>query len=322
MKNKPIYKKVILIIMVIISTIYFAGCENVDKVVNDRDGNTQLMESITKSNKDHAKYYDYEKENQLVFELIGKGANINYRNNWGETPLILAVEAGDIDIIKALIDKGADIDAQRDTKLTLSKKPNDAYSGNTALFSAVVLAKKDKGIDILKVLLENGANTNIKNGNEETVLHWASTFEQLESVKLLIDYGADIDIVDNEGNTPLLLASLSSFLHNNMQIIDYLISEGADIKKTNNEGRNYDYYKKENEEYLKRKRESNTTTFQVKTKEEPRIGMTAKEVEKSLWGSPKKVNKTTTIYGVSEQWVYSIDRYVYLENGIVTAIQE
>jgi len=55
---------------------------------------------------------------------------------------------------------------------------------------------------------------------------------------------------------------------------------------------------------------------------QPRIGMTANEVSNSQWGKPTKVNKTTTAYGVTEQWVYSSGKYVYLDNGIVTAIQE
>lgn len=55
---------------------------------------------------------------------------------------------------------------------------------------------------------------------------------------------------------------------------------------------------------------------------EPAIGMTAEQVEASTWGKPKDINKTTTKYGVSEQWVYSDYRYIYLEDGIVTAITE
>jgi hypothetical protein len=54
----------------------------------------------------------------------------------------------------------------------------------------------------------------------------------------------------------------------------------------------------------------------------PYIGMTRSELENSRWGKPTDINKTTTALGTSEQWVYSDYRYVYLENGIVTAIQE
>lgn len=55
---------------------------------------------------------------------------------------------------------------------------------------------------------------------------------------------------------------------------------------------------------------------------EPKIGMTKAEAEVSTWGKPNKINKTTTAYGVSEQWVYSNNRYLYFDNGKLTSIQE
>ncbi|GIP52211.1 hypothetical protein J42TS3_12460 [Paenibacillus vini] len=58
------------------------------------------------------------------------------------------------------------------------------------------------------------------------------------------------------------------------------------------------------------------------SKRNPAIGMSADEVRKSKWGSPEDINKTTTKYGVHEQWVYSNYRYIYLEDGVVTAIQD
>ena len=54
----------------------------------------------------------------------------------------------------------------------------------------------------------------------------------------------------------------------------------------------------------------------------PRIGMTASEVRATSWGWPKDVNTTTYSGGISEQWCYSDNRYVYFDNGICTAIQE
>lgn len=59
-----------------------------------------------------------------------------------------------------------------------------------------------------------------------------------------------------------------------------------------------------------------------KVSEEPYVGMSREKLSNSTWGKPKDINKTTTKYGVSEQWVYSNYRYVYLEEGIVTEIQE
>lgn len=70
-------------------------------------------------------------------------------------------------------------------------------------------------------------------------------------------------------------------------------------------------------------KESNNTKPKDKVKIlEPSIGMTKTEVENSTWGRPNKINKTTTTYGISEQWCYSNYRYIYFKDGIVTSIQE
>ena len=62
--------------------------------------------------------------------------------------------------------------------------------------------------------------------------------------------------------------------------------------------------------------------IQKSKKEEPKIGMTKIQVLNSEWGSPKEKNITETKYGKHEQWVYSLNRYIYFENGIVTSIQK
>ncbi|MBM4345962.1 MAG: hypothetical protein FJ100_21520 [Deltaproteobacteria bacterium] len=50
------------------------------------------------------------------------------------------------------------------------------------------------------------------------------------------------------------------------------------------------------------------------------IGMAAETAE-FAWGSPKSKNTTVTNGKVSEQWVYKDGRYLYFENGKVTAVQ-
>lgn len=55
---------------------------------------------------------------------------------------------------------------------------------------------------------------------------------------------------------------------------------------------------------------------------EPSIGMTEYEVRNSAWGKPEDINTTITKYGTHEQWVYSHGRYVYLDDGVVSAVQQ
>jgi len=77
-------------------------------------------------------------------------------------------------------------------------------------------------------------------------------------------------------------------------------------------------YKKEIDEKLRIRK----MIADEEKKPNPRIGMSAEEVKKSKWGEPQRVNTTITAYGVREQWVYSGYKYIYLDNGIVTAIQQ
>jgi hypothetical protein len=53
----------------------------------------------------------------------------------------------------------------------------------------------------------------------------------------------------------------------------------------------------------------------------PEIGMTANEVIE-IWGNPIDINRTETKYGVSEQWVFIGNKYIYFEDGFVIAIQD
>jgi hypothetical protein len=53
-----------------------------------------------------------------------------------------------------------------------------------------------------------------------------------------------------------------------------------------------------------------------------RIGMTSSDVlNKSNWGRPESINRTTTSAGSREQWIYGSRNYLYFNNGILTAIQ-
>lgn len=93
----------------------------------------------------------------------------------------------------------------------------------------------------------------------------------------------------------------------------YISSEGVNAALGREQEKN-----RQHEEYIKEKtrRESEYLS------KEPRVGMTKKELSNSNWGTPNKINKTTYEWGVTEQWVYSNNRYVYLKNDIVTSISD
>jgi hypothetical protein len=54
----------------------------------------------------------------------------------------------------------------------------------------------------------------------------------------------------------------------------------------------------------------------------PQIGATTDQVMSNGWGYPDHINKTTTASGIKEQWVYGSNKYLYFQDGVLTAIQE
>ena len=131
-------------------------------------------------------YHIMEKSSpEIIFLLIEKGADINAKNNKGETALFYAQNP---EIIKTLIEKGLDINAQNN-------------EGNTPLHTVI---QKAGGLNqyVVKFLLESGANPNIQNNRGETPLHLAARdFLWIETVDLFIKKGADKSIKDNNGKT-------------------------------------------------------------------------------------------------------------------------
>jgi hypothetical protein len=80
--------------------------------------------------------------------------------------------------------------------------------------------------------------------NEHYYLIHACKYSNINTIKYLIENGADINIVDNEGNTPLINASKYS----DINIIKYLIEHGADVNITDNKNNKWYNYLFDNDE--------------------------------------------------------------------------
>ena len=63
-------------------------------------------------------------------------------------------------------------------------------------------------------------------------------------------------------------------------------------------------------------------TDENKKSNSPNIGMTEDELRLCPWGKPETVNTITTANSITKQFCYSGYKYVYLEDGVVTKIQE
>jgi ankyrin repeat protein len=102
--------------------------------------------------------------------------------------------------------------------------------GRTAIFHAILIASKDMIVQLLK----DKPNLNIKDKKGWYPLHYAAQAYLIEILNLLIDNGAEVEVKDDYGNTPLWRATFSSLGKGEM--IKLLLSKGANPENENDSG--------------------------------------------------------------------------------------
>jgi ankyrin repeat protein len=159
------------------------------------------------------------------------------------TPLISAVQSGDINGIKSLLKTGINI--------------NQYCNGLTALQYAI----KARRIKVIKLLIENGANLSIYNSINKsslehvferfkqrsalsilkimpnvhivddydkcTALHFAARYNYCECIEYLLQRGIDVNGTNSRGQTPMIFAAISG----SHESIELLASHGGDIDR-------------------------------------------------------------------------------------------
>lgn len=89
---------------------------------------------------------------------------------------------------------------------------------------------------IVRVLIKNGANVNGVDNDGNTTLHLSCRMHQDVLAEELINLGANVNIKNKRGNTPLLEVPDRYHYHSPIEIIKKLILAGADVNALNNKG--------------------------------------------------------------------------------------
>jgi ankyrin repeat protein len=186
----------------------------------------------------------FDDTNKMIKYLLKNGANVNVTNKEKETPLIKALKWGDEERVMMLVKAGAD--------LTVKDKDNDTIFHWACRGGGEPLAKK---------IIDLGVDVNVKGSSDFTPLHWACYEGHKNIVELLLAQGADINAQNDSGATALHLAAkerqatyqmLSKDADGNeellsettkveyspqLELVIYLIENGADPKIKDNEGK-------------------------------------------------------------------------------------
>ena len=159
----------------------------------------------------------------LVKRLLAKGANPNARLtgkplkrhhdagstlNFGEgtTPLIRAARTNDVDVMKALLEGGADpFITLPDRTTALMIAAGQGYGGVRGEGIRIVVPTAESAIDALTVLLDRGMDVDAFNNAGNTALH-AAVARGDAVVKFLASRGASLNLKNKAGFTPLDIA--------------------------------------------------------------------------------------------------------------------
>jgi uncharacterized protein len=165
----------------------------------------------------------------MVRRLLDAGANPNLALLAGETPLMVAARSGYPGVVEQLLNKDAKVSAR-------------GSRGQTALMWAVA----QKHPEVVKLLIEHGADVNARSEvwsemmavpphgylpynrqiphGGDTALMFAARVGDLESARLLVAAGANVNDADAWGVTATVLAAHSGFRN----LVEFLLQHGAD----------------------------------------------------------------------------------------------
>ena len=158
----------------------------------------------------------YKDDTKTVEELLAHGFDVNSINiDTKETPLMTASFLGKSNFVKILINAGGLVN-----KTVQGRKP-------------LVLACMSGDLPTIDVLLQNGANINSGTGLcSDAPLYWAVTKQNGKAVQTLIDHGALVDVNYLKGFT-ILHAAVG---HSDVDIVTLLTNAGADINVADSRG--------------------------------------------------------------------------------------
>ena len=153
----------------------------------------------------------YSDSRDTVQAFIKAGVDLNLSAENGLTALHFAVQHNNLPMVRALIKAGADID-----KTDGSEK--------TALHKAV----DSNNMEMFQLLIKAGANIHLLDSDGQTILHYAAwQWNGGDMINALVNLGARINQKDKKGQTPLHTAVES----NSLNSVKKLIELGAQIKK-------------------------------------------------------------------------------------------
>jgi ankyrin repeat protein len=193
---------------VISAIIKKISSDNLKKLINgkSKDHVTPLHKAVLRN------------DEKIVKLVIDGGADVNAKKSNDWTPLLLAAKLGNLEVVNALLGKGANVDDKTSSKYQ---------------FTPLHLAARNGHNEVIEALLDKNANINARTEFEFTPLHLAADNGHLDAVQALLkDNHIIINAETKDKSTPLHLASKKDHL----SVVEALLAKSADVNAQNKNG--------------------------------------------------------------------------------------
>ncbi|CAE7945755.1 Ankrd44, partial [Symbiodinium sp. KB8] len=165
-------------------------------------------------------------QNLLIRVLLDASANTNIANSAGDTPLMLSVNAGNLQAMQLLLDAGAKVDFEQE-------KGGDDFNSDVAPRSGSVLLRavqRQVLCELVEVIIEAKAKTDVADEDANRPLHLAIQNGDSRVTRLLLESRADPDTTNRSGRTATHIAAATGAV----RIVRILAEHRADVNIKDN----------------------------------------------------------------------------------------
>ncbi|KAJ8521330.1 hypothetical protein ON010_g17836 [Phytophthora cinnamomi] len=174
-----------------------------------------------------------------TIRYLMESGDANATDEQGKTLLMIAAQCSQMDVVRFLVDRGADLNAvdnlNNSTPLLRDELPMiwllieagaDVNAADNWGLSSLFYGAVNSNLDVIQLLVESGADINAVDSRKHPPLMIAARRCWLDGVQFLVNCGADVNAVGDDGLTPLMLAADQG----KFDVFQYLVQHGADVR--------------------------------------------------------------------------------------------
>ena len=185
----------------------------------------------------------------MVQLLLQKGARAHTKDHSLETPLMHAAYGGHTEIVRLLLQQNPDLAEKNEALLEVAhgepgivivENPPGASSADQTISRRQAMSGLEKPwVETAKLLLDSGANIEATDEYRGPPLLEAAGYAQTEIVRSLLDRGANLNARDKGGSTALISASCEcavATMNDAYDVVKVLLDKGSDVNAHSNDG--------------------------------------------------------------------------------------